>query len=176
MPEIVVPYDRAWASAYAIEAEALSRALDDPASSFHHVGSTAIPGLLSKPIIDILCVAESLDTIDSRHDAFASLGYEAKGAYGIEGRRYFRKFDIRGRRTHHLHVFAAGSPHVVRHLAFRDYLRAHPSAARDYSDLKSALSITASANRASYQDGKAPFIAETEARALKWYQRTVRRS
>lgn len=94
------------------------------------------------------------------------------GAYGIDGRRYFRKSDVSGRRTHHLHAFKVGSDHIERHLAFRDYLRSHPEKATEYSALKVSLLKNKSTSRESYRDGKVPFIAATQQEAETWYRQT----
>ena len=92
------------------------------------------------------------------------------GAFGIEGRRYFRKITPDGVRTHHLHVYEAASPHIARHLAFRDYLRAHPAKAQEYSDLKRRLTSGETPSWDGYMDGKDPFIKQTEAEALARYK------
>jgi len=152
------------------EADALGGAVEGVWEALHHIGSTAVPGILAKPIIDMLGVVEHLDWVDQNTHALERLGYEAMGAYGIDGRRYFRKSDAGGVRSHHLHVFQASSPHIDRHLAFRDYLRAHGGVAQRYSDLKAALVRQADATRETYIDGKDPFIAETESLALAWYK------
>lgn len=118
-PLVVLPHDPAWAVAFEREAEAVRQALAGTRIALHHIGSTAIAGILAKPIIDLLGVVEVLPQMDRHTDQKQALGYEVMGAFGIEGRRYFRKFDRGGNRTHHLHVFGTGSPHVERHLAFR---------------------------------------------------------
>ena len=105
--------------------------------------------------------------LDRSSAVLEGLGYEVMGAYGIDGRRYFRKTDANGRRSHHLHVFETGSPHLERHLAFRDYLRAHPDIAAEYANVKAALVEKAVGSEA-YMDGKAPFITRIEAQALLW--------
>lgn len=168
--DIVLPHDPAWHSDFVAESGAIRAALGDATLAVHHIGSTAIPGILAKPIIDLLGEVTSLALVDGQSGAIEALGYEAMGAYGIEGRRYFRKIDADGRRTHHLHVFEAGSPHVTRHLAFRDYLRNHPDVARDYSLLKACLTAAKDVSWDGYLDGKADFIAETETAALAWYR------
>lgn len=93
------------------------------------------------------------------------------GAFGIPGRLYFRKTNPTGERTHHLHVFQTGSPHIERHIAFRDYLKAYPQIAGDYSDLKARLALAPGAEPAAYVAGKAPFVSATEEAALAWYRR-----
>jgi hypothetical protein len=96
------------------------------------------------------------------------LGYEVMGEFGIEGRRYFRRDDPTGRRTHQIHAFAEGSPHVRRHLAFRDFMRAHPGLAGQYGELKRSLAAAHPHDMDAYMDGKDGFIKEMEARALEW--------
>lgn len=169
MVDFVLPHDPAWATAFDTEALAI-RASIDALSQVHHIGSTSIPGILAKPIIDMLGVVVSLDGIDAQSRAFEILGYEVMGAFGIEGRRYFRKVSGSGVRTHHLHVFASGSPHIARHLAFRDYLRAHVEVAAEYSALKAKLTQDGSASWDGYIDGKDPFIKRVERDALLWYE------
>lgn len=158
MTDFVVHHDPTWVSDFAAEARALRFVLGE-AITLHHIGSTAIPGILAKPVIDLLGVMSSFQELDSRGPAMRSLGYEAMGENGIEGRRYFLKEDATGRRTHHLHVFLDGSPHLVRHLAFRDYLRHHPAKAAHYSLLKARLAEGGVKSREAYLSGKAPFMA-----------------
>lgn len=129
MQDFVVPHDAVWAAQFEDEATAIRSALGGSALAIHHIGSTSIPDILAKPIIDILVEVPSLAELDRVAPAMAHHGYEALGAFGIRGRRYFRKDDAGGGRTHHVHAFRAGTPHVVRHLAFRDFLRAHPDVA-----------------------------------------------
>jgi GrpB-like predicted nucleotidyltransferase (UPF0157 family) len=97
-----------------------------------------------------------------------ALGYEAMGEFGIAGRRYFRLDDSDGTRTHQIHAFEAGVPNVVRHLAFRDYMRAHPSIAEEYGALKERLANAHPRDMAAYNDGKDAFVKEHERRALLW--------
>lgn len=171
----VVPHDPDWARAFAAEAAAIEAAVGAPHITLHHIGSTAVPGILAKPVIDLLGEVASLTALDAASEKLEALGYEALGANGIEGRRYFRKRGPDGERTHHLHVFETGSPHVARHLAFRDYLRAKPEVARAYSDLKAQLTRDPHAPRDAYIDGKSPFVLETEKAALDWQRHQQRR-
>jgi GrpB-like predicted nucleotidyltransferase (UPF0157 family) len=97
-----------------------------------------------------------------------AIGYEAMGEFGIPGRRYFRRDSAAGVRTHQIHAFAAGSTHIRRHLAFRDYLRAHPAIAEAYSHLKQKLAVAHPDDIYAYMDGKDPFIKEVEQKALAW--------
>jgi GrpB-like predicted nucleotidyltransferase (UPF0157 family) len=97
-----------------------------------------------------------------------SLGYEVKGEFGIPGRRYFRKDNQEGVRTHQIHAFETGSAEVERHLAFRDYMIANPEDAQRYSDLKRKLAEEHPQSMDEYMDGKDDFIKETDRRAAQW--------
>ena len=96
------------------------------------------------------------------------LGYEAMGEYGIPGRRYFRKHNAMGVRSHHVHVFEVGSAQIDRHLAFRDYMRTHPHDARAYSDLKRQLAKAHPTDIEAYMDGKDAFIQAMDVKAAEW--------
>ena len=87
----------------------------------HHIGSTAIPGIFAKPIIDLLLEVGNIGELDDRSSFMGELGYEAMGEFGIPGRRYDRKNNASGIRTHQVHAYESGSPEVERHIAFRDY-------------------------------------------------------
>lgn len=166
----VVPHHPEWKQQYASEADQISRALNNMAGTLHHIGSTAIPGIYAKPIIDILLEVDELDALDSRRAAMEQLGYEVMGEFGISGRRYFRKNDASGIRTHQVHAFQAGSIGATRHLAFRDYMIAHPEAAQAYGVLKEALARQHPDDFEAYMNGKDAFIQEHEAKALSWHQ------
>ena len=159
----VVPHDPRWAGRYAEAATRIGAALAPVPIVLHHIGSTAVPGIMAKPIIDMLGEVESLVALDAVSRQLVAIGFEAKGEYGIAGRRYFRRNEGKAR-SHHLHIFATGAPPIARHLAFRDYLVAHPHVAAAYSALKAGL------HAAGYQDAKGPFIAATLADALAWAQ------
>ena len=120
----------------------------------YHIGSTAIPGICSKPVIDMLAVVPDVFLFDEKAPHMEALGYEAMGEFGITGRRYFRKNDDDGNRTHQIHAFQAGSPQIERHLAFRDFMRLHHDCAAQYDALKRRLAEQYPADIASYTDGK----------------------
>ncbi|MEL6486396.1 MAG: GrpB family protein [Pseudomonadota bacterium] len=164
-----VPHDPAWASAFVAAHQTISSILGDDAIGIHHVGSTAIPDILAKPVIDILIEATSLEALDRSHDAFGRAGFIGKGEKGIEGRRYFMKDNEEGVRSHHIHAFAQGSHHIERHLAFRDYVLAHPDIARSYSQVKERI-VADWRGIDDYIARKASFVVETERAALDWYR------
>ena len=165
---VVDPYDPAWVSEFERESRRITQALDDLVVRLHHIGSTAIPGIFAKPIIDMLLEVDDIGELDRKTAALEGLGYEAHGEFGIPGRRYFRKNDHSGVRTHQIHSFQVGSPEIERHLAFRDYMIAHPADARQYSELKRRVATEYPDDIESYMDGKDPFIKKHEAKALAW--------
>ncbi|MGL4490082.1 MAG: GrpB family protein [Rhizobiaceae bacterium] len=169
-PIILEDHNLNWHVQFELEAGRIQIVLGEIAVTVHHIGSTAIPSILAKPIIDILVEVRSLDELDAASAKMSELGYEVMGAFGIEGRRYFRKLDSTGTRTHHVHAFMHGSDHVIRHLAFRDFLIAYPSTAREYSDLKARLVSSPLISRDTYMDGKSPFIKATQRKAVAWYR------
>lgn len=168
---IVVPHDPSWAAEFARESRQVELALGDVLLAIHHIGSTAIPGIHAKPIIDMLAVVSDLARLDGQDAALQALGYEVKGEFGIPGRRYYRKDDSTGRRTHHLHAFQVGSPQIERHLAFRDFLIAHLEWAEKYGALKRRLAEAHPTDRNAYMDGKDGFVKEMDVRAAAWRAR-----
>jgi GrpB-like predicted nucleotidyltransferase (UPF0157 family) len=161
----VVPYDDHWPALFAREAALVRETLGGVAVQIHHIGSTAVPGLAAKPIIDILLEVTDLDALDAANDRMRAIGYEPRGEFGIPRRRYFPKGGAD--RTHQIHAFAVGDEHVVRHLAFRDYLRTHPDTAREYAALKLKLAAECENDLDRYCDGKDACVKAIEARALQ---------
>ena len=144
---------------FARTAKEIVACFDPVQIQLHHIGSTAVPGLLAKPIIDMLLVAPALPDLDNRATGLAALGFAAKGENGIAGRRYFVRRDTCGKRTHHLHSFADGAPEIARHLAFRDRLRADASLQDEYASIKRRALGDGSVSRTQYQARKDAFIA-----------------
>jgi GrpB-like predicted nucleotidyltransferase (UPF0157 family) len=167
-PVILVPHDPGWKQAFETESTLITQSLNEIVEAIHHVGSTAIPTIYAKPIIDILLEVDDISHLDERTSKMEALGYQAMGEYGIPGRRYFRKSDQRGTRIHHVHAFKVGSEGVRRHLAFRDYLIAHPIAAKAYEALNLDLARQFPEDKAAFQDGKDAFIKAVEQKALDW--------
>jgi GrpB-like predicted nucleotidyltransferase (UPF0157 family) len=122
IPVELQPHTPNWAEAASREIERLAQALGENLVAIHHVGSTAIPGISAKPILDLMPVVRELSQLDTCRSAVEALGYEWWGEYGLPGRRYCKLTDpTTGRRKVHLHCFRDGTPEVERHLAFRDY-------------------------------------------------------
>lgn len=165
---VVVPHDSNWKSRFIAESEKIRFALGEQVVEIHHIGSTAIPGIYAKPVIDMLAVAKNIEELDLCNEAMTELGYEVKGEFGIPGRRYFRK-DIEGIRTFQLHIFELGSEQIDRHLAFRDYLNSHPEDAAAYSELKRRLILEHDGDPERYMDGKDGFVREIDRKAELFY-------
>lgn len=167
----IVAYDPAWPAAYAREAARIRPAFGPGLKALEHIGSTSVPGLCAKPIIDILAGVSAIDGVEGAEAALADMGYEALGEHGLEGRRYFRKRDADGTRRVHLHVYEVESDGFVRHLLLRDYLRLHPQRAQAYAALKQDIAVRAGSDRSAYVEGKSSFVAELEAEARAWRRR-----
>ena len=168
----VVPHNPEWHNLFKTEAKAIALALNAIAQTnesnvidIHHIGSTAIPHIYAKPIIDLLVEVKDINEVDRQNHLMENLGYQAMGEYGISGRRYFRKDNSLGTRTHHVHIFETNSPEIKRHLAFRDYMTAHPSEAQQYSNLKRKLAHQYPHDIESYMDGKHDFIQNIDRKA-----------
>ena len=168
---VLAPSNDAWPDAFARESSAILDVLSDLGIELYHIGSTAIPGIVAKPVIDMLGVVRSVEELDAHAHRLTALGYEALGEFGIVGRRYFRKNAPDGVRTHQLHAFAVGSPEIKRHLDFRDYLRAFPTDAAAYETLKQQLAACSGGDMRAYSEGKTDFIRGIERRAAEWRER-----
>lgn len=161
----VSPYQVRWVSTFEEEADRLRQTFGDEVVDIHHIGSTSVPGLKAKPIVDILTIVKAIHRVDLYNDAMITLGYHPKGENGVIGRRYFEKGG--DQRTHHLHVYQEGSPDIERHLAFRAYLCAHPADAKRYSDLKEELARQFPFDIESYIRGKEDLVLEIERKAMR---------
>ena len=160
----IADYDPAWPAAFERERDLIADALADLALAIEHVGSTAVPGLGAKPIIDITVGVHRLGEGEKCVRPMESLGYEHRGEAGIPGRLYFSKPTTRPR-THQLHIVEYGGDFWQRHILFRDYLREHPEAAREYCELKVRLAARFGDDRIAYTEAKSEFIESALIRA-----------
>ena len=163
----VVPHDPIWSKLFGAEADEIAAVLGQEVIAIHHIGSTAIPNISAKPIIDILVEVHDIENIDDFNEEMIKLGYQPKGEFGIPGRRFFIKGND-STRTHHVHIFQTGDPKVERHLSFRDYMIAHPEEAQAYSRLKEELAQKSPEDIESYIEGKDGFIKEMNRKAQAW--------
>jgi len=154
----VAPHDPAWPSAFEEAASALRQALGDGILGAENIGSTAVPGLPAKPVIDIMLVVEDFDAARPLVRRIEELGYWYCGENGIPRRHYFIREDESGDVTHHLHVLEDTSLEARKHRLFRDRLRASPADRDAYGELKLRLAAAHGQDRAAYQEGKTALI------------------
>lgn len=165
----VVDYDPLWEELFEKEKAVINKILGENCLEIYHIGSTAVPGLVAKPIIDIMPVVKKLDLVDSVAFEFEKIGYEYLGEHGIKGRRFLRKGG--DERTHHLHIFSVSSGYEIeRHLAVRDYLREHKEKCGEYAEIKIKLAEQYPYDNNGYCDGKEDFMKQLEKEALEWRQ------
>lgn len=170
----VKEYDPAWRELYEKEKALIADILQENLVAVYHIGSTSVPALAAKPVIDIMVAVKSLDAADGAAEKFAEAGYEYLGEFGIAGRRYLRKGG--DERTHQIHIFRADDTHnLERHLAFRDYLRTHEDAREEYAKLKKALAEKFPYDIDGYCEGKDAFVRRVEALALACYDGSLNR-
>ncbi|RXJ74156.1 hypothetical protein CS022_05935 [Veronia nyctiphanis] len=163
----VVNYRQEWPTEFIEERSKIESVLTvSNIVDIQHIGSTSVNGLCAKPIIDILLIVNSLDVLDKDTDEIATIGYLAKGEFGIPGRRYFQKGGAQ--RSHQMHAFLADSEGSHRHLAFRDYLRAFPDIAEQYGKVKQEGARLCNNDNDFYCEYKDSFVKEHEAKALEW--------
>ena len=157
-------YNPEWSKNFQIEADELAEALGEQVVEVKHVGSTSIPGLRAKPIIDILVAVEEFAPLATYQQQLEPLGY-SHAPHDAEDERLF--FWKGAPRTHHLHIVEFMTWEHQRHIVFRDYLRAHPEMAELYEQVKRELSLTFKGNRPAYTKGKTAFINTIMARAVE---------
>jgi GrpB-like predicted nucleotidyltransferase (UPF0157 family) len=158
-PVVVVPYDPAWPAAFALLCDRLAPVLGELAAGIEHVGSTAVPGLDAKPIVDVDVVLRHEADLPEAIARLARLGYTHLGDLGIVGREAFRAPAQPPQPAHHLYVCAAGAAALQAHLTLRDALRADRELAAAYGELKRELAQRYRNDRDSYAEGKSAFIA-----------------
>lgn len=173
---LVVPYDPEWPRLFAEIRAVIERNIAGKFHAIEHVGSTSVPGMTSKPIIDV-DVAVRAGQFDAVRRRLEALGYEYEGEKGIAGRHAFQLRDANlasALARHHLYVLEAGAEELRRLRAFRDYLRAHPDEVQRLSahkrELADRLAISLDDDRDAYQEAKSPMVLEILEKALAWYE------
>ena len=161
----VVDYDANWSIRFEQEKSQILNALGDAVLDIQHIGSTSVPGLAAKPIIDILVGVEELPPSPTHIKALETLGYVYQGEAGIPGRHFFRKGMPR---THHLHLVKLGNEVWENQLLFRDFLQHHPDKAKQYEALKRKLAVQFRLDREGYVQAKAPLIEQMLSDARAW--------
>jgi GrpB-like predicted nucleotidyltransferase (UPF0157 family) len=151
----VLDHDPEWKHRFEVEKALLERTMGDLVSCLEHIGSTAVPGLPAKPVIDILAGVTKQSPISVYQERVAPLGYEYMRQDDEPQRIHFRKGMPR---THHLHIVIMGTDHFWDHLLFRDYMISHPVERQEYAVLKRDLAKSYTDDREAYWEGKDRFI------------------
>jgi len=120
----IFEYNKQWEEVFKKEESFITGILGEELIQVYHIGSTAIPNIRSKPVIDIMLEVCNIEKLDAFNKAFEELGYEIMGKFGIKGRRFYQKCG--NNRTHHIHAFEKGSQEIERHILFRDYMYSLP--------------------------------------------------
>lgn len=166
-PIIVVDYQPNWSTQYEQERIHILNAIGNTIVDIQHIGSTAVPKLAAKPVIDILLGLKQVPPTPTQVSSLEALGYLYCGELGIPGRHYFR----RGMpRTHQIHAVQVGSEFWKTHILFRDFLKTHPEAAQQYEALKRKLAVQFRYDRDRYTESKAPLIQQLLIQAKAWQQ------
>jgi GrpB-like predicted nucleotidyltransferase (UPF0157 family) len=162
-PILIVDYDPAWQTEFERLRERAARAVGEVAVSIEHVGSTAVPGLAAKPVIDLVVVVRPGE-VGTAIERLAAIGYVHKGDLGVEGREAFGV--PTGERRHHLYVCPEDSRELRAQLAFRDRLRSEPELASTYADLKRQLAIQAASIPINSANARPTTVARSRSRRL----------
>jgi GrpB-like predicted nucleotidyltransferase (UPF0157 family) len=163
----IVDYDRAWPARAEAELDRIAKALSGLVVRREHVGSTAVPGLGAKPIIDLQVSMHPIEPRDDYAKPLEQLGYLFVSAPESPRYHLFAKPPMRPR-AYHLHVCEGGSDEEFRHIALRDYLRSHPDEAALYEQVKRRVVARHPEDRLAYIEGKSDYVAELQARATAW--------
>ena len=169
-PIVIVPYDVEWPRRFERLARVMREALGDVALRIDHIGSTSIPGLAAKPVIDIQIAVADFEPLDAFRVPLERLGYVFRAENPELTKRYFR--EPPGQPRTHIHVRREGSFSQQFALLFRDYLRVHPDVAAQYAVLKTDLAQQYRSDREAYTDAKNPFIWQVIREADAWAQST----
>jgi GrpB-like predicted nucleotidyltransferase (UPF0157 family) len=153
---VVVDYDPAWPAVFEELRARMWAVLDGCALAIEHIGSTSVPGLDAKPIIDMSVVVQSTEQVPLAIERLATVGYVHRGNLGVEGREAFQS--PQELPAHHLYVCPKGSLGLTNPLALRDYLRVHPDVAHAYGSLKKTLALQFRDDIDGYLDGKTDLI------------------
>lgn len=165
---MIVPYDPAWPAIFAELGSSLREALGDTALRIDHIGSTSVPGLAAKPVIDVQISVRSFEPLDAFRLPLEGLGFVFRADNPELTKRYFRERP--GNRRTHIHVRRAGSWAEQFALLFRDYMRAHGEDAQRYAELKCRLAEQYGEDRHGYTEAKAAFLWEIMVKADRWSQ------
>lgn len=159
---VLMPHDPKWLTSAAEECDRIAKACGKALVGVEHIGSTSVPGLIAKPVLDLMPMLDNFEDGYACVAPMRALGYWYAGDFGIPGRHLFIKGSPR---THHAHMLLRSSKEARRHLAVRDTLRASPEMAARYADLKQRLAAQFGDDRENYANAKAAFMREIFDRA-----------
>ncbi|USQ14778.1 GNAT family N-acetyltransferase [Legionella lytica] len=158
----VLPYDSHWSGQFTEEAQLIQKALGPNCIEIHHIGSTSVPGLAAKPIIDMIPVVWDITQVDAMNPLMIELGYEVKGESGMLFRRFFQKGGTQP--SFNVHVFEQESAEIERHVKFRDWMHKHPKDRDAYAQLKQNLAQLHPDDISAYCFGKEDFVSQIDKR------------
>ena len=162
----VVPYDSRWPGQFEAIRAQLSVIFGPLAREIHHIGSTAVPNMQAKPIIDVLIVVDRIGDVDTLNDDMLAAGYTPRGKHGVPGRRYFVMLAADGENhVCHVHCYEPDNPHVAAELLFRDTLRSDPAAFHAYEQIKREAAKRFRFSPSEYEAYKASCVTDILARA-----------
>lgn len=166
----MVPYRDSWRASFRSVADELAGVMAGCSARIEHIGSTAVPGLCAKPVLDVLLGVRLLTQVEAEIDQMAGLGYRYRPEYEdqIPQRRYFVRGATATVPRVHVHAVVHGDRLWQEHLAFRDALRQDPELARQYSHLKQELALAQRLSKSAYTEAKAPFIKGVLAACRTW--------
>ncbi|ULG72184.1 GrpB family protein [Macrococcus brunensis] len=159
-------YDDSWKNFFENECKVMRQIFGDEIVGFEHFGSTSVPGMKEKPVVDMMMLVKNIDDIDKFNSKLEMLGYDVAGEWGIDGRRLLRKGG--DNRTHHIHIYQFDHSEIYRHLAVRDYLLEHPEEVKLYSGFKEELASKYDETR-EYSKAKKEFVSKLEHRAIEYF-------
>lgn len=159
-PIVVAPYGEEWARQFEVVAERIRKAIPGALLDIEHIGSTAVPGLAAKAVLDIMPVVRDFDEARALVPAIEELGYWYCGENEIPRRHYFVREEIDGTVSEHVHVLEDSSVEARKHRMFRDYLRGSELARRRYAELKLRLAEEHRDDRLAYTDAKTELVIE----------------
>ncbi len=164
----LVDHSDKWSDVFKFESKRIIDSLKIESLKLHHCGSTAIPGIVAKPILDIVGEVESLEELDNKKHLLVNIGYENKGEYGIKGRRYSVLYNSDKTLGYcHLHIFKINSEELLNHIIFKDYLLANTDAASRYEEVKKSLNVP----RSDYSKAKTQIILNLIKEAKSYFSR-----
>ncbi|MGG6447656.1 GrpB family protein [Pseudobacillus badius] len=154
----LIPWTEEWERAFLIEKEKIQDKIGEFIVDVHHIGSTAVKQLNSKPIIDIAVEIKEFSEGKKCVSFLEKIGYSYKGTNILPARHYFSKGEPR---THQIHMYQSGNKYLLEQLKFRDYLRNNAEARNEYEQLKLELSVSNKNNKHKYSEEKTDFVKST---------------